>query len=942
MSEEDQLLEGDLATIIASYMRRIDQGESVDRQQLLADHPHLKADLEAYFADVALIENLAGPTASELLSKADIEDHRKTETHIGQIDAADSEKPDKHQKDHSRILQGQFGRYKIEKILGEGAMGEVYLAHDMELDRRVALKVPKIDDQDFVEDLLERFYREARAAATLRHRGICPVYDIGSLDDISYIAMAYIDGTPLSSLIKQDKIKTMCNIGEVILKLALALESAHQNGVIHRDLKPANVIVDEENEPVIMDFGLARRLNEAEASRLTIEGTIMGSPAYMSPEQVSGDIDSVGRESDIYNLGVILYELLTGGQLPFQGPVVVIIGQILGTEPDLPSELKPGVDPELEAICLKMMAKKTEDRYQSMQEVVDVLTAYLKNKAKQPQTDKQPLTLFEKFNNRPPRTKAITAAACASVLFLAAAITFFFKMGDRTVAVKLDDPTAEVTIDGKHHVEFDGDMVGQVELDIGPHEVSVTRGGVVVKGWEKFNYVVEKHGKRLLEIKLLDEDEPSKNAVTAVKKAKKAVTAVEKDRVTIEKIHPILSEILKQKPVDVQEFDFNRDLEKDGAFFHSVRDGRHFIESKRGNVHAAWPSADHHHSGLVQIDVRTIEGCGWMVVFHNDSLDRGFRIEMKNGSLYLGPSIFGPRPNPLTPDYKTLMEQAPTHGLKQFDRVHVLIEGRTITVFLNGKQCGDQITLDFDLGSYRVCSGARNVSSKSSTKVEYERILQFPLIENLDQTFKTTDKRLIEILKQKPIFEKEYEKNEIFDKNENWLREQRNGRSIIQYKATNSKRIGYWFWYLGQAAPSGLIQIDVRFVEGYGWLQTFHDHDILYGFHVSMRNGELVVGPDLLVSPIPSTPKHTVLTKQVPTNGPGNWDRLHILLEGRKITVFLNGQQCGDPVDLESALNECSIFPGIIAFGNGKRTRIEYERILQYPLIDDTPLKAGK
>ena len=533
MSEEDQLLEGDLATIIASYMRRIDQGESVDRQQLLADHPHLKADLEAYFADVALIENLAGPTASELLAPSGIEEDSKTAAFDTPADAIDPEQPG-HQKriDSSQVLEGQFGRYQIEKILGQGAMGEVYLAHDGELDRRVALKVPKITEAEDAEELMGRFYREARAAATLEHGGICSVYDVGCLKGINYIAMAYIEGLPLSSFIKQGKIKSMRNIGVVIRKLALALESAHRNGVIHRDLKPANIMMNEGKEPVIMDFGLARQLNKEETSRLTMVGTVMGTPAYMSPEQVSGDINLVGCESDIYSLGVILYELLTGGALPFQGPVVVIIGQILGKEPGPPSELKEGVDPELEAICLKMMAKKIEDRYQSMQEVVDVLTAYLKNsktataspqpipkvrkplkegKAQQPKQHKQPQTLFERFKNRPPQTKAITAAAFASVLCLAAAITFFFKMGDRTVEVTLDDPSAEVTFDGKHPVKFEGKLVGHVELDVGPHEVSVTRGGVVVKGWEKFNYVVEKHGKNLLEIKVLGTEKVSQN-----------------------------------------------------------------------------------------------------------------------------------------------------------------------------------------------------------------------------------------------------------------------------------------------------------------------------------------------------------------------------------------------------------------------------------------------
>tara|TARA_R110002167_G_scaffold148524_1_gene341489 strand:+ start:13971 stop:18884 length:4914 start_codon:yes stop_codon:yes gene_type:complete len=550
MSNQDQLLEGDLELIIASCMRRIDQGEAVNQQQLLMDHPYLRAELEAYFADVALIEQLAGPTASDLLTPASSEAHGKTVTFDGAIAPVGSEQAGQKLTENRQNLQGQFGRYWIEEILGEGAMGAVYLAHDQELDRRVALKVPKIDASDSAQELLERFYREARAAATLRHRGICPVYDVGTEDGVSYIAMAYIPGLPLSRLMSLGKIKSMRNIAVVIRKLAMALESAHQKGVIHRDLKPANVMVDEDNEPVIMDFGLARQLNREEASRLTLVGTIMGSPAYMSPEQVSGDINLVGCQSDIYNLGVMLYELLTG-RVPFEGPVVVIIGQIIGTEPGLPSTIKEGIDPELEVICLKMMAKKKEDRYQSMQEVVDALTACLKQirkstagksenedgkgsaggtakqrstqpasqlensarkrKTKQSPKTIQPQTLIDKIKNASGRPKVIAAAFVAVPLLVAAAITLFFRVEGREVSITIDDPTVNVVFDGKQHVEFDGKLVGHVELDVGPHKVTVTRNGTIVEGWNKFNYVVHDEGQNQLEIHVQDKEAVTQN-----------------------------------------------------------------------------------------------------------------------------------------------------------------------------------------------------------------------------------------------------------------------------------------------------------------------------------------------------------------------------------------------------------------------------------------------
>ena len=160
MSQKNQLVESELSKIIAKHMRQVDQGENVDQKKLLADHPHLKADLEEYLADVALIEQLAGPTASDQLGLDQFEERRDAASQSGNIESVVSCKSEK-KNSQNKTLQGQFGRYKIEKILGEGAMGSVYLAHDSELHRKVALKVPKIDDSDSEEELLERFYREA-------------------------------------------------------------------------------------------------------------------------------------------------------------------------------------------------------------------------------------------------------------------------------------------------------------------------------------------------------------------------------------------------------------------------------------------------------------------------------------------------------------------------------------------------------------------------------------------------------------------------------------------------------------------------------------------------------------------------------------------------------------------------------------------------------------
>jgi serine/threonine protein kinase len=254
-------------------------------------------------------------------------------------------------------------------------MGAVYLAEDTELQRRVAVKVPTFPAGEKPE-LLERFYREARSAATLHHPNICPVYDIGEHEGTRYITMGYLRGPPLSNLIGSEKIRSQHTVVRLVRKIALALAAAHAKGIVHRDLKPANILLDERGEPVVTDFGLARRLGQAEDSRLTQEGTILGTPAYMAPEQVTADPNLVGPACDLYSLGVILYELLTG-QLPYRGSITAVLARIIqGTFPR-PREHRPDLDPRLEAICLKLMARTPQERYASAAEAVGVLDHWL-------------------------------------------------------------------------------------------------------------------------------------------------------------------------------------------------------------------------------------------------------------------------------------------------------------------------------------------------------------------------------------------------------------------------------------------------------------------------------------------------------------------------------------------------------------------------------------
>jgi hypothetical protein len=220
---------------------------------------------------------------------------------------------------------------------------------------------------------VQRFQREARAAAGLAHPNICPVFDIGQIDGVRYLTMRYVEGRSLAEVLRDGPPPAPAAAVALVRKVALAMAYAHGRGVTHRDLKPANIMLEGQSEPVVMDFGLARRSAPAEV-RLTHDGAVLGTPAYMSPEQVRGDVPALGPATDIYSLGVILYELLTG-RLPFQGSSGQVLQQILQASPLPPSSVRPSLDHRLDAISLRAMARDPGNRYPSMQALADALGA---------------------------------------------------------------------------------------------------------------------------------------------------------------------------------------------------------------------------------------------------------------------------------------------------------------------------------------------------------------------------------------------------------------------------------------------------------------------------------------------------------------------------------------------------------------------------------------
>jgi beta-lactam-binding protein with PASTA domain len=258
------------------------------------------------------------------------------------------------------------GRYRVSARLGSGGMADVYLAQDTLLGRQIALKLLHhrfAEDQEFVE----RFRREASSAAGLSHPNVVAVFDRGEWDGTYYIAMEYLPGRSLKAVVREHGALSPQDATDIVVQILLATRFAHKRGIIHRDIKPHNVILDEEGRAKVTDFGIAR----AGASDMTLTGSIMGTAQYLSPEQAQGH--AVSESSDLYAVGVVLYELLTG-QVPFEGesPVTVALKQV-SVEPTPPSALNPAVTPALEAVVMRSLAKDPAARFTSADEFIAAL-----------------------------------------------------------------------------------------------------------------------------------------------------------------------------------------------------------------------------------------------------------------------------------------------------------------------------------------------------------------------------------------------------------------------------------------------------------------------------------------------------------------------------------------------------------------------------------------
>ena len=348
-----------LAEALDEYLQHLQEGRTIECGEILEKFP----ELQSYVDCLTALDSLAPPSTRDQQSptlQTIVLSDGGSSSPLGGLPSTDT-------------IEASFGKYELLEEIGRGGMGVIFKARQHGLDRLVALKLI-LSNRLASADEIRRFYQEAKAAGGLKHPNIVGIHEVGDVGGQHFFAMDYIEGESLAEVLSSGPLDAE-TAAQCLLPIVRAVEHLHGHKVIHRDLKPSNILIDDAGAPFVTDFGLARV--ETQQNNRTQTGTIIGTPAYMAPEQAAGKPREVTQQSDVYSLGAILYEMICG-QPTFNAdnPLDTLV-QVLEAEPQKPSQIKPEIPHALELICLKCLEKDPERRYGTASELADDLERFL-------------------------------------------------------------------------------------------------------------------------------------------------------------------------------------------------------------------------------------------------------------------------------------------------------------------------------------------------------------------------------------------------------------------------------------------------------------------------------------------------------------------------------------------------------------------------------------
>jgi serine/threonine protein kinase len=624
------------------------------------------------------------------------------------------------------------------------------------LRRQVALKVSKRCHDDAAADRITRFHREAQATAALQHPNIGPVYDVGQVDDLHFITMAYISGQSLQQRLTNSAAYSHVDAAALVRKLALAMQAAHDANVIHRDLKPSNIMINQQGEPIVMDFGLALLAESDHDARITHCGTLIGSPAYMSPEQTTGDPTAIGPGSDIYSLGVLFYEMLCGS-LPFQGSIATIIHQIRNTEAKSLRMVRGDIDSGLQSIIEKMMSKSIVDRYLTMQAVADDLQCWIDKQSQlsEPQTSAaiSPSHIDPAAcSNVSPRNRLADSWMLAStsigkrfcfgspdgrtlrrrllllsslfllLALLATVITFQTPAGE--VTIEVNDDRIGVELDGKQIKLHDARWTSPIKP--GPHRFQVTVNSIQIPLADSQPIEIDGRVHRLLvswgDVQLAAQE-------FEISRGKKRVLKIRLSPIETSATSDDLAQShLQTRPWFADDYNVAQVFQADRDTRFVAGSGQLIVTRSKphpGGGWWAWTRADID-NGMIDIDLRRVGSRGgWLIVLHNPATRKGSRVWLRDREIRVGPSIWDPQQRELSATLEHMISDDPplrTDG--GFDTLQLRVVDRTLKVILNGQELGQPTEFPYDLTPANLSVGIIG-SKEGDCRVEYQRLMHF-------------------------------------------------------------------------------------------------------------------------------------------------------------------------------------------------------------------------